>query len=181
MAETLTPQDLSAEGASAYAAKRYEEAAAAFERAALAFHATGDEVNAAEAANNASVASLLAGNPKKALQLADGTDQVFLSRGDVHRQGIALANQAAALEALNRLKEALERYKSASDLLKQSGDKEKRAMVLGIISSLQLRTGNQLQALASMDAALDQKKKLSLKERLLQKLLKVPFDFMNRK
>jgi protein subunit release factor A len=85
------------------------------------------------------------------------------------------------LEALNRLKEALERYKNASNLLKQSGDKEMRAMVLANISSLQLRTGDQLQALASMDAALDHKKKLSLKERLLQKLLKVPFDFMNRK
>ena len=124
---------------------------------------------------------LQAGDAQKALQLTDGTDTVFASVGDIRRQGIALANQAAALEALNRLKEALERYQAASDLLKQSGEKEMRSMVLQNISTLQLRTGNQLQALASMDSALDQKKKLSLKEKMLKKLLKVPFDMMNPK
>ena len=47
-----------------------------------------------------------------------------------------------------------------------------RSYVLQAISALQLRTGKQLQAMASMDAALDNKGgKLSLKERLLRKLL----------
>jgi hypothetical protein len=46
---------------------------------------------------------------------------------------------------------------------------------------LQIRTGKQLQALASMDAALDNQKHLTLRERLLQKLLRLPMDMIRRR
>ena len=181
MNETLTPRDLTAEGKAAYAAKKYPEAGAVFERANRAYMAAGDFLNAAEAANNASVAWLQAGDPEKALLLAAGTETTFETAGDLLRQGIALANQAAALDGLNRKQEALDYYQRAAEYLKQAGENEMRAMVLKNISTLQLQTGGHLQALASMDAALDQKKKLSLRERLLKLLLRVPFDMMNRK
>ena len=181
MSETLTPQQLITEGQAAYKSKQYAEAAAAFEQAARAYQAGGDMLNAAEAANNSSVAYLQAGDAANALRQAEGTPAVFAAAGDTRRQGMALANQAAALEALHRLQEALDYYQQASEVLKQADENELRALVLENISSLQLRTGNQLQALASMDSALDQKGKLSIRERLLKKLLRVPFDMMNRK
>jgi tetratricopeptide (TPR) repeat protein len=93
---------------------------------------------------------------------------------------MALANQAAALEGLGQLEAALERYTRAAEFLKQVGENEMRALVLKNISTLQLRTGKQLQALASMDAALDNQKRLSWRERMLQKLLRVPLDMLKR-
>lgn len=181
MSETLTPKELAAEGEAAYRAKRYAAAASAYERASQAYQRSGDSLSAAEAANNSSVAYLQAGNPQKALQMAEGTQDVFAEAGDLRRQGMAFANQAAALEALNRLKDAIEQYTQAADLLKQSGDRELRAMVLQNISSLQLRTGSQLQAMATMDSALENKPKLTFKEKFLKKLLKIPFDMLNRR
>jgi hypothetical protein len=99
----------------------------------------------------------------------------------VRRQALAIGNQAAALEGLKRLDEALERYRLSASLLKQVGDEENRSVVLKSISSLQIRTGHQLEALATMDAALSNQKKLSLQERFLKKLLNVPMRMLKSK
>lgn len=181
MAEPLRPQDLAAEAATAYKAARYAEAALLFTQAARSYSSSGQALDSAEARNNASVAYLQSGDAAAALQSAEGTDPIFASAKDMCRQGMALGNQAAALEALARLDEALERYTACAGLLKQAGETEMRAMVLKNISSLQIRTGNQLQALASMNAALEDQKHLSLREKILKKLLRVPFEMLNRR
>jgi len=49
------------------------------------------------------------------------------------------------------------------------------------ISALQIRTGHQLEALASMDAALSNQKKLSMQERFLKKLLDVPMRMLKNR
>jgi tetratricopeptide (TPR) repeat protein len=181
MSETLLPQDLLAEGQKAYKKGQFASAAQSFTQAARGFAAAGNKLDAAEASNNASVAFLQAEDANAALQATLGTDQVFLEAKDTRRQGIAVANQAAALEGLNRLDEALDAYNRSADLLKQAGESEMRAVVLKSISTLQIRTGKQLQALASMDAALETQKKLSLKERFLKKLLRMPLDMLNKR
>jgi tetratricopeptide (TPR) repeat protein len=164
-----------------YLSGRYPEAAGLFEQAARQYTQEGDGVNAAEMANNRSVALLQAGDAQGALQAAESTDQIFAEVGDVRRQALAIGNQAAALEGLKRLDEALERYRLSASLLKQVGDEENRSVVLKSISSLQIRTGHQLEALATMDAALSNQKKLSLQERFLKKLLNVPMRMLKSK
>ena len=181
MAEALRAQDLAKEGTAAYRSARFAEAAALFSQAAHAYASSGQALDCAEANNNASVAYLQAGDAVAALKSAEGSDQVFADAKDQRRQGMALGNQAAALEALNRLDEALNLYNQSAQLLKASGETEMRASVLKSISALQIRTGNQLQALASMDAALQNQKRLSLRERILQKLLRIPIDMLNRR
>jgi tetratricopeptide (TPR) repeat protein len=163
-----------------YQAGRFPEAAGLFEQASRQYSQGGDELNSAEMANNRSVALLQSGDAQGALAAAEGTDRVFALAGDARRQALALGNQAAALEALKRLDEALERYWQSSNLLKQVGDEDSRAVVLKSISALQIRTGHQLEALASMDAALGGQKKLSIKERFLKKLLDVPMRMLKR-
>jgi tetratricopeptide (TPR) repeat protein len=180
MSETLTPQQLTAEGQTAYQDGRFEDALNLFSQAERAYEAVDDKPMAAEMANNRSVTLLQSGNAQAAFEAADGTDKVFSAIGDAQRQGIAFANQAAALEELKRLPEALLLYEKSADLLKQSGAKEYRAMVLKSISSIQVRTGNQMQAIATMDAALDSQEKLSLRERFLKWLLKVPLRMLKR-
>lgn len=166
---------------SSYHAGRFKEAAGLFEQAARLYADEGDGVKAAEMANNRSVALLQAGDGKGALEAAQGTDQTFAQAGDVRRQALALGNQAAALEALNQLEDALARYRQCAEMLKQVGDEESRVPVLKAISALQIRTGHQLEALASMDAALNNQKKLSPQERFLKKLLDISMRMMRRK
>lgn len=167
----ISPEKLAKQAAAAYGSDDYAKAVILYKNASQLYKDAGDELMAAEMDNNLSVTLLKMKDAEAALQAAAGTDLLFEEASDVNRQAIAIANQAAAMEALDQLDEALERYQLASDLLKQSGNKQMRSYVLQAISALQLRTGKQLQAMASMDAALDNKGKLSLKERLLRKLL----------
>ncbi len=164
-------EKLAKQAASAYGADDYTNAAILYKNASQVYADAGNTLMAAEMDNNLSVTLLKMKDAEGALQAAAGTDLLFQEAGDMERQAIAIANQAAAKEALGQLAEALEGYQLASDLLKQSGNRQMRSYVLQSISALQLRTGKQLQAMATMDAALDNKSKLSLKERLLRKLL----------
>lgn len=171
-------QQYSTLGEKAYKAGQYLQAAEHYAEAERQFAATGDPLKAAEMANNRSVALLQAGRPEDALTAAHGTDAVFAQGSDTFRQALAIGNQAAALEALNRTDEALKQYWECSNLLKQIGEKEYRATVLKSISALQIRTGKQFEALASMDAALENQKKLSIMERFLKKLLDIPMRML---
>lgn len=163
------------ESSSAFKNEQYETAARLYEEAAEIQKEAGDETEAAESANNASVAYLKVGLSSEAMQAALGTDEVFAQANDIRRQGIAIGNIASAHEALGNLDAALEGYRRSADLLKETGDREYLSFVLQNLSTLQLRTGHQLEALASMQGSLEYRKKLSLRDRLLKKLLKVPF------
>jgi tetratricopeptide (TPR) repeat protein len=172
------PSALATRAEKAYRSGKYAESAGLFQQAAEGFTLGRNALKAAEMSNNRSVALLQAGDAQGALAAAQGTETVFAGAGDTYRQALALGNQAAALDALNQPGEALERYWQCSDLLKSIGEKEYRASVLKSISALQIRTGKQFEALASMDAALDNQKRLTLQERFLKKLLDIPMRML---
>ncbi len=176
-----TPQDISQAGKRAYENGQYAQAAALFLQARDAWKDNNAPLEAAEAANNASVSLLQAGEAQAALDVVQGTAAVFLRAGDLKRAGMAWGNAAAALEALERLDEALDAYRQSADLLKQAGETDLRLHVMQAISALQLRSGRQLEALASMQAGLDGVEKLSPKQRLLRRLLQIPLDWLNRR
>lgn len=159
----------------AYKSGDYPEAARLYQESARDASASSDNLLSAEMNNNCSVALLQAGDAAAALEAALGTDKIFAAAGDRKRQAMALGNQAAALEGLGRLKDAVETYEQASLILKELNEPELRSFVLKNLSALQLRTGSQFQALATMQTALDTQKKLSLRQRLLKKLLEIPF------
>lgn len=175
-----TISSLSEQAEKAFRAGRFAEAAEFYRQAAERSNMEGDSLRAAELSNNRSVALLQGGDAEDALQAAWGTEQVFAQAGDLRRQGLALGNQAAALEALGKHAEALRCYNLSADLLKQCGDNASRAVVLKSISAMQVRSGHHLEALASMDAALKNQPKPTIKERLLKKLLDIPFKMMGR-
>jgi len=180
MDEALNPKQLSKEGQAAYKRGDHQAAARAFEAASQGYAAVDDALNAAEMANNANVAYLQTGDAQAALQILEGTAEVFRLAGDVRRQAMSIGNQAAALEALNRLDEAIDAYQQSADLLKQAGEDQLRLNVMQSLSVLQMRTGRQLEALASMNVGLDGVEKLSVKQRLIKKLLNVPFQMMDK-
>jgi len=176
--ETVNPQQLADEGQSEYIKGDYRSAAMAFKAAADGFTAMGDEIHAAEMANNCSVAFLKAGEAKAAFEVVNGTDLIFAAKGDLKRQAMALGNQAAALENLKRFDEAMLNYEKSAELLKSVGENELRAYVLQSISSLQLHTGHYLEAYASMRAGVLGVNKKNLQHRLLKALMDIPFKFL---
>lgn len=181
MRETLSPAQLAKDAQHSYKKGDYLVAAREFEAAAEAYQADGNYLDAAEMLNNSSVAYIQADDAQSALQVVTGTADVFAEAGDLRRQGLALGNHATALEANGHLEEALEMYRQSAELLKQAGETQMRASVMQSISALQLKTGRQLEALATMQAGLDGVEKPTPKQRALKKLLQMPYKMLNGK
>ncbi len=178
MPEAIDLAQLSKEGKEAYQRGDYTAAAKLFQAAAQAYAVVGDKLNEAELRNNCGVAHLRGGDGKAALQVIEGTPATFAAAGDIRRQGLALGNLGDALESVGRKQEAIDIYTQSADLLEQAGEDEMRAHVLQALSKLQLKSGRQIEALATMEAGIEGFKKPSLKQRLLKKLLRIPFKMM---
>ena len=176
--ETVEPKQLADEAQAEYSKGKYLSAAKLFIAAAESYSATGDEVLAAEMANNCSVAFLKGGDAKSALEVVKGTDEVFGSHGELLRQAMAHGNQAAALEGLKRFDEALETYGRSAELLNEIGEFELRAYVQQSISAIKLRKGQYLEAFAYMNNGVSKIDKPNLRQRMLKSLMKLPFKFL---
>lgn len=148
--------------------KKYGQAASLFETISGAYQELNQVCESAEMKNNASVAYLMAGDPQKSYDLSKDTHKIFEETKDWKNFGLALGNQASALENLSKKEQALEYYQIAADKLKLAGEKESRAYVLKRISSLQVQKGEQLDALGSMTAALQNLPELSRREKILK-------------
>ena len=168
-------EQLSKKAKKEYDSGNFLEASVIFNQAFQAALENGQGLLAAEQRNNCSVALLKAENPQGALDAAAGTDQLFAEAGDLSKEGMALGNMGAALEALGRLDEAADMYERSASLFNQAGEKDLLSFVLKSLSAIQVRQGHQLEALATMQSALDSIEKPSLKEKLVKQLLKVPF------
>jgi tetratricopeptide (TPR) repeat protein len=175
MEDQNSPKETLGKADALYKTGDFGKAADLYREIAEQYSSNGKTIDAAEMLNNYSVSLLQKGDAKNAYEAAKDTDKIFQEAGDVRRQAIALGNQASALEAMGDLKGAILLYQQSSDLLKSIDDKDLRVYVLKSLSALQVRTGDQLQAMASMDAALQLQKKLTLKEKFLKKLLGIPF------
>ena len=180
MEETLSPQELENEAERAYKKKNFLSAAEAFQASAEGYSQNGLELEAAEMLNNASVAYLQAKQPESALEAAIDTDKTFASAGDQRRQAIALGNQAAAYEALGEIDAAARAYQTSADLLKKIGDHELRPTVMQSLAAIQMRQGQQMEALVTMQAGLDGIENPGFKQKILKKILRSPFSYFNR-
>jgi tetratricopeptide (TPR) repeat protein len=180
LVDTFSPKELKKEAERAYQKKDYLAAAKDFQAAAAGFSQNDAQLEAAEMLNNASVAYLQARQPESALDSALDTDETFAAAGDQRRQAIALGNQAAAYEALDDLDSAARAYQASSDLLKEIGDQELRPSVMQSLSAVQLRQGQQMEALFTMQAGLEGIEKPGLKQKLIKKVLRSPFSYFNR-
>lgn len=180
MNRDLPAEEWADNGHKAYSMKDFRAAEQAFAKATEAYSRDGDALFAAEMANNRSVALIRVGEAQAALDVVSGTEEVFSQAGDILHLAMAIGNQATALEALGRLEEAEESYQRCAELLKQIGETELRASVMQSLSTLQLRRGRQLEAIATMHAGIEGIKNPNLKQRLVKKLLQTPFKLLNR-
>lgn len=178
MSETINRKQLISEAKASYKNGNYIDAARAFDAAASSYQAVEDELSAAEMRNNASVSYLQAGENELALQAVAGTEEVFATLGDLQRQGMAYGNLAAVQEALGRIEEAVDSYEKSAELLEKAGESEFRANVMQSLSRLQLKTGRQFEALATMEAGLEGIERPNVKQRFLKRLLKMPYKYL---
>ena len=176
----LTPAQIAENGKTQYQREDYAQAAELFGLAAVGFTTAGESLNAAEMANNRSVALLRHGNAEAALEAVGETDRVFAGAGDTKRQAMALGNRAAALAGLGRAADAEEAYWESARLLGEIGERDLRASVLQAISKLQLKEGRYTEALASMDSGLEGVQRLSFSKRLVRRLIKIPMKMLGR-
>lgn len=165
-------QKTSADGKLAFESGDYESAAAMFENSAQGYAALHDQVNEAEMKNNKSVALLKLGKAQEALDAALGTQTIFAKAGDLKRQGMAVGNQAAALEALKRFDEAYAAYEESAGLFAQAGEGDLRSMVLKAAAGIKLKRGKVTDSAIKMIGSLEAKDKPSVFERVLKWLLR---------
>jgi len=174
-----TNSKLAARAKAAFEDKKFSEAAQIFHQILSSLDPREFPLEVVEVRNNLSVAYLKSGQAQAAYEQAMGTDLVFAERLMTEKQAMALGNIAAALVELGRLDAALDYYQQSSALFQQCGNQEMRGYVLREISSLQMRRGKQIESLFAMDAALQTKPELTLRERILKKLMDIIHRFLN--
>lgn len=173
--EPTHPLHLAEQGKEEYAKGNYAAAAELFAKSAQAYAAAQDELNAAEMKNNQSVALLQAGRAKEALEATDGTETVFQKAGDLKRQGIAVSNRAAALEALKQADEALAEYERAAALLEQAGEGDMHSIVRKAAANLNLKRGRITAAQMDVYDSLRLVEKPNLTQRILKFFRRIGF------
>lgn len=169
---TLEPAQIADQGKQAFESKNFIEAAELFRQAAEGFTAVNSALMAAEMMNNMSVALLQAGRAQEALNAALGTDQIFAEAKDIKRQGMAVGNQAAALEGLNRYDEAIAAFERSAELFAQAGEGDLRSMVMKSAAAIKLKTGKITDSAFKMMGSLDVKENPSFFERILKFFLR---------
>ncbi|MHC1741315.1 MAG: tetratricopeptide repeat protein [Anaerolineaceae bacterium] len=178
--DTLTEiSELSEKAKSEFQKNNFKEAVADFQTCLDLLLPLNNPLDIAEMKNNLCVALLRNSQFQEALNIVLGTDLIFSQAGEIQKQGIALANIASVYEALKEYDLAAQAYAQAIECFKQSGDKKLRSITLRSLSDLQLRSGKQLQAIASLQASYSEKPQAKFKDKffasalgkLVQKLL----------
>jgi len=173
MTTPSSPQEIGDLAKQTYRTGDYLQAARQFAEAASAYAGSGDALMSAEMKNNQSVALLLAGEAQSAFEVIEGTDKVFGDAQDARRQGMALANQASALQALKRTNEAIPCYQEAGVALEKAGEGDLRADVMQQLAMLQLRRFKFYDAIIALQSGMAGVKNPNLKQRVMKKILSI--------
>jgi tetratricopeptide (TPR) repeat protein len=171
MVTSLSPGELAENAKQSYQAGDLTAAIYGFAAAAAAYAGKGDAAMAAEMKNNQSVAMLRDKQPQAALDAAWGTEAVFMEAGDARCEGIALANQASALEALKRHKESIDYYSRAGTALEKAGEFDFRLEVMQLLAALHLRRFKIFDAIIALQSGLAGIKNPTPRQRFMKKLL----------
>ena len=171
----MDAKTLAEQGKQEYAKGAFGVAADLFSQAAQAYGSVQDELNAAEMKNNQSVALLKAGKAEDALRATDGTEAIFQKAGDQTRQGIAIANRAAALEALKKYNEAMEAYNRAAVIFEEIGEGDMHSVVRKATAEIFLKRGYISNTQMDVFDSLRLVEKPTLTQRFLKFLMRLGF------
>jgi tetratricopeptide (TPR) repeat protein len=171
MNEQISPQGIVEKAKLAYQNGDYANAALYFSEAANMYTGINDALMAAEMQNNQSVALLRSKNPQAALEAVQQTDSVFAKLGDGKRQGMALANEASALQALKKYKEAIAKFNQAGEVLQKADEGDLRVEVMQLLAMLYFRRFKFYEAILALQSGLAGVKNPTPRQRLMKKIL----------
>jgi tetratricopeptide (TPR) repeat protein len=174
------PASFEEEAKKLYRAGKFKQAADGFSQAAAFYLERDENLLAAEMRNNQSVALLKAKKPRLALEAVRGTDKTFHEAGDPLKQGMALANQATALQGLGEKQKAIADFTRAAEIFKDRGEKQMYLQTMQSISSLKMKNRNLVGALFSMQEGLDELDNPNLRQKLLRTLLRIPQNMIDK-
>lgn len=166
-------ETLAIDGKSAYEKGDFPVAAQAFRDAADWYTANNQPLEAAEMMNNLSVTLLQDKQAQEALLAVQGTDTVFAQTGDLRRQGMALGNQAAALEALGETDKAADLYERSAEIFAEAGEGDMQSMVLRSAGALRAKRGKIQDSAIAMFGSLSSVKNPTWVQRLLKFIVRL--------
>jgi len=165
-------------GEAHYQAGAYAEAVESFANARIAYEEAVDLEGVAEMLNNQGVAYRM-------LHKWDKAETAFLeARGsfarlqDLGRQAQATANLGMLANSRGQTKQAIAYFKEAIAAFQSQGDRVRESDTWRALSKVFLRQRLWLEAVAAYSAALDSLPRLSLGQRLLHWLFRLPLRFL---
>jgi tetratricopeptide (TPR) repeat protein len=179
-ANNTSPDELERLALESYRAGCFEESIERYSAARKLYLDKQNLSKAAEIANNLCVVMLAAKQLQAALDAVRDTPEFFVSQGDELHAAQAYGNLASALEACDQISAAEEAYRQAVGLFEKLGDSDNYSSTLQALSRLQLRQGNPLGALSTMQGGLETMPKPRMRDRVLRQLLKWPFRLLGR-
>lgn len=168
------PAIITKKALTAYAKEQYEEAIELFQAARTKYEASGDLIQAAEISNNLSVALIQVNQHQAALNILAGTFDTFLDHGEMVKAAQALGNEAAAHEGINNLERAETLYMQAAERFADLNEHDSQRYTLQALSRVRLRQGRAIEAVNTMQGALETGSKKSWRDRLTNKILSLP-------
>jgi tetratricopeptide (TPR) repeat protein len=171
--------ELAQQAMRAYQRGDYPAAIDGFRAASDVYASRGEELAAAEAANNLCVALLQADHPREAVECVQGTAGVFERHQQLALAAQAYGNLGTALESCGRAAEAEAAYQHSLDLFRSVGNREGESLILQRLSKVQLRQGLPIEALAAMQASLEAAPRGGLLRRWIRSLLSLPARFLS--
>jgi tetratricopeptide (TPR) repeat protein len=166
--------DIAQEALQAYEQGALDQAIDLFEQSQLAYTAAGQPLKAAEMANNLSVTLVQVGRHQAAIEALEGTLDIFHEHGDLTKAAQSLGNEAAAYEGLGDWEKAESLYQQAAERFAQIDDQESQHYTLQALSRVRLRQGRAMEAVSTMQGALETSVKPSWRTRVARKILSLP-------
>jgi tetratricopeptide (TPR) repeat protein len=156
---------------------QFKLASESFQKCVSLLENEGMTPESAEMRNNQAVALVRIKSYQEALEALQGTPEAFHAAGDLQKEGMAFANLGNALEGLKDNPAAIEAYEKSIECFKSCGEKKLLSITLKYLSDLQMRSGKQYQALASLQSAYEESPDATLKTNFFKRGL----DFLIKK
>ncbi len=149
----------------------YEEAVAKFRQAQEMFASQGDEVEAAEMANNLGVIHRVQGEWGKAIAVLDEAKATFARLGDRSREAQTLGNLGGLYASQGEREKAKESLRQAADIFAELGDAQRQGETLMALGVQFWKTGDRSGGLAAYETGLHVLQKPTASQKTLRGLL----------
>jgi tetratricopeptide (TPR) repeat protein len=158
----------------------YEEATELFQNAYTLYKELGDDRNQAEMLNNLGAVYTQEEQWNEAAEAFGDAMAAFESLEDLDGQAQTLGNLGTMYRYQGDTEAAVQNLKQATDLFHETGERDKEAATLRLLSRIRLGQARWLEALHFYDLGLGCAQPPGIKERILRRLMQVPFSMLSR-